>query len=136
MRALQLPDAAVESYFLTAFGRPPRLQTRESDRTSEPSITQALHVINGDTLNQKLRAPGGTVDMLLKLGLSDPRVVDYLFLSAFSRYPRDSERQRLVEDLEAAETKPAAGSVAEPRRAGLVDMAWAVLTSEEFMFNH
>ena len=74
--------------------------------------------------------------MLLKLGLSDPRVVDYLFLSAFSRYPRDSERQRLVEDLDAAETKTAPGSVAEPRRAGLVDMAWAVLTSEEFMFNH
>jgi hypothetical protein len=136
MRALQLPDTAVDSYFLTAFGRPARQQTRESDRTSEPSITQALHVINGDTLNQKLRAPAGSVDMLLKLGLSDERIVDYLFLSAFSRYPTESERRKIVEDLEPAEAKsPPAGDV-DSRRAAAIDVAWAVLTSEEFMFNH
>ena len=136
MRALELPDTAVESYFLTAFGRPPREQTRESDRTSEPSITQALHVINGDTLNQKLRAPGGTVDMLLKLGLSNQRMVDYMFLSAFSRYPTEAERREIVQDLEAAEAKNAPASAADSRRAALVDMAWAVMTSKEFMFNH
>ncbi len=78
MRALQLPDSAVNSYFLTAFGRPPRAQTRESERSSVPTITQALHIFNGDTLNGKLRAPGGTVDMLLKLGLSDEQIVNYL----------------------------------------------------------
>ena len=52
-RALQLPDTAVKSYFLDAFGRPARQQTRESERTSVPTITQALHIINGDTLNNK-----------------------------------------------------------------------------------
>src|SRR5213079_2843568 len=116
MRALQLPDTAVDSYFLTAFGRPARQQTRESDRTSEPSITQALHVINGDTLNQKLRASGGSVDMLLKLGLSDERIVDYLFLSAFSRYPTDSERRKIVEDLDPAGAKSPPGATST--RAG------------------
>ncbi len=136
MRALELPDTAVESYFLTAFGRPRREQTRESDRTSEPSITQALHVINGDTLNQKLRAPGGTVDMLLKLGLSNQRMVDYMFLSAFSRYPTEAERREIVQDLEATEAKNAPASAADSRRAALVDVAWAVMTSKEFMFNH
>jgi uncharacterized protein DUF1549/uncharacterized protein DUF1553 len=136
MRALQLPDTAVESYFLTAFGRPPREQTRESDRTSEPSITQALHVINGNTLNQKLRAPGSTVDMLLKLGLSNQRMVDYMFLAAFSRYPTDAERQEIVQDLEAAGGKRVPGSAVDSRRAALIDVSWAVLTSKEFMFNH
>ena len=58
MRAMQLPDTAVTSYFLTAFGRPLRQQTRETERTSVPTITQALHIINGDTLNNKLRDPG------------------------------------------------------------------------------
>ena len=74
--------------------------------------------------------------MLLKLGLSDERIVDYLFLSAFSRYPTDSERRKIVEDLEPAEAKsPPAGDV-DSRRAAAIDVAWAVLTSEEFMFNH
>jgi hypothetical protein len=55
-RALQLPDAAVDSYFLTAFGRPPRVTAADSERQQEPSITLALHGINGHTLNRKLAA--------------------------------------------------------------------------------
>jgi Protein of unknown function (DUF1553)/Protein of unknown function (DUF1549) len=135
MRALQLPDTAVKSYFLNAFGRPIRQQTRESERTSVPTITQALHIINGDTLNNKLRAPGSSVDMLLKLGFSDEQIVDYLYLAAFSRHPKDSERAALVEALSTAEHQKVEG-VDDPRRAALVDMSWAMLTSEEFMFNH
>lgn len=136
MRALQLPDTRVDSYFLTAFGRPPRLQTRESERTSEPSITQALHIINGDTLNRKLRAPGGTVDMVYKLGLPDDEVVNFLFLSAFSHYPTESERRAILDDLRTAESKPKGNDVADPRRATLEDMTWALLTTREFVFNH
>jgi hypothetical protein len=137
VRALQLPDTAVDSYFLTAFGRPPRLQTRESERTSEPSITQALHIINGETLNKKLRAPGGTVEMLYKLGMPDERALDHLFLSAFARHPSDAERRRIVEEFRAAESKPKTGADdADPRRTALEDVAWALLTTKEFVFNH
>ncbi len=136
MRAMQLPDTAVQNYFLSAFGRPAREQTRESERTSDPSITQALHVINGDTLNDKLRAPDSTVGMLLKLGLSDEEVVNYLYLAAFSRYPTGPERAAIVSDLKSAEAQPVPGSTADPRRAALTDMTWAFLTSKEFMFNH
>jgi len=137
MRAMQLPDARVESYFLTAFGRPPREQTRESDRTAEPSITQALHIINGDTLNSKLRSPDGTISMLMKLGLSDGRTVEYLFLSAFSRYPREEEKRLMVNALGSAhKARTADASGEDPYRAALEDMLWAMLTSKEFTFNH
>ncbi len=135
MRGLQLPDTAVKSYFLTAFGRPVRQQARESERTSVPTITQALHIINGDTLNNKLRAPGSTVDMLVKLGFSDGQIIDYLYLASFSRHPSDSERQALVSGLAAAEKEKAADGD-DPRRTALIDMSWALLTSQEFMFNH
>ncbi|MGA3325583.1 MAG: DUF1549 domain-containing protein [Terriglobia bacterium] len=134
-RALQLPDTAVGSYFLSAFGRPVRAQTRESERTSVPTVTQALHIFNGETLNNKLRASGSSVDMLLKLGFTDDQIVDYLYLASFSRHPHDKERMALVGALKSAEEqKGQAGD--DTRRAVLNDLTWAMLTSEEFMFNH
>jgi hypothetical protein len=135
MRGMQLPDTAVKSYFLTAFGRPARQQTRESERTSVPTITQALHIINGDTLNNKLRAPGSSVDMLMRLGFSDEQIVDYLYLAALSRHPTDHERTALLQALASAEKEKNAEEE-DPRRAALIDMSWALLTGEEFMFNH
>jgi Protein of unknown function (DUF1549)/Protein of unknown function (DUF1553)/Bacterial Ig-like domain (group 2) len=134
-RALQLPDTAVKSYFLTAFGRPVREQTRESERTSVPTITQALHIINGDTLNGKLRAPDSSINVLLKLGMSDEQIINYLFLAALSRPPSTQEQNGLVAALHSAEQQHVEG-VANSRRAALVDMSWALLTSQECMFNH
>lgn len=134
LRALQLPDTAVKSYFLDAFGRPARQQTRESERTSVPTITQALHIINGGTLNDKLRDPTNSISMLLKLGFSDDQIVDYLYRAAFSRPPIEAERTALVKALASAEQKVL--GVDDPRRAALVDMTWAMLTSQEFVFNH
>ena len=135
MRGMQLPDTAVKSYFLTAFGRPVRQQTRESERTAVPTITQALHIINGDTVNNKLRAPGNSIDMLIRLGFSDEQILDYLYMASFSRHPTDTERSMLLKDLDLAEREKMQGTD-DQRRAALIDMSWALLTSKEFMFNH
>jgi hypothetical protein len=134
-RALQLPDTAVKSYFLDAFGRPERQQTRESERTSVPTITQALHIINGETLNNKLRAPHNVIDSLLGRGLSDEQIVDHLYLASFSRSPAGNERSALVKALHSAEQQHKSGPD-DARREALNDMMWAMLTSEAFMFNH
>jgi hypothetical protein len=79
--------------------------------------------------------------MLLKLGISDSRIVDYLFLSSFNRYPSDEERQAILSDLHSnngAAAKMTAYSSGEdnPKRQALEDLIWAILTSKEFMFNH
>jgi hypothetical protein len=93
-------------------------------------VQQALHIINGETLNQKLRAPGGFVDNVVKLGLPDAMLVEHLYLSAFARKPLDKERTNLVAALKVNRTDGMA------RRQAVEDVAWAVLTSKEFLFNH
>ena len=137
IRALQLPDTQVKSEFLTIFGRPARQICDSSERSSDATIAQALHVINGDTLNKKLDAPDGYVSLFLKLGLSDSRILDHVFLTAFSRYPTDAERAALLADLEQGRLKSGTPeAVLQARRQSLEDTLWALLTSKEFLFNH
>jgi hypothetical protein len=136
-RALQLPDTQVKSEFLASFGRPPRILCDAAERSSDPTISQALHVINGDTLNKKLSAPEGTIALFLKLGLSDRRILDHIYLSAYSRYPNDAERDTLLGALEKTRlTKGTDEARRDARRQAIEDMVWALLTNKEFLFNH
>jgi len=137
MRALQLPDTQVKSEFLASFGRPPRILCDAAERTSAPSVAQALHVINGDTLNLKLAAPDAYPALAIKLGLSDSRILDHLFLSAYSRYPTEAEKQPMLDALRKARATTGSPDVQrEARRQALEDMMWAMLTSKEFLFNY
>jgi hypothetical protein len=129
-RALQLPDSQVASYFLSAFGRPQRVQTCSCERQQEPSVMQALHLSNGDTLNQKLRA-SAVIDEMVKGDLSDEGVLKRLFLEALSRYPTDEEKRKVLVVL--AEVPP---SDKNARREAIEDLFSAVLTGKEFLFNH
>jgi len=70
-RALQLPDTQTDSYFLKAFGRPDREKTCTCERTAEPSVTQVLHIANGDTINKKLESPNSRIAKLIKANTTD-----------------------------------------------------------------
>jgi hypothetical protein len=129
-RALQLPDAAVVSRFLDAFGRPERLQTCACERTEESTVGQALHLNNGKTLNDKLRGKKSRIDDWLVEKVSDDESVRRLYLLALCREPTAAESRRFGELLAEASTDPQA-----TRREGLEDLFWAVLTSKEFVFN-
>ena len=129
-RALQLPDSTVVSYFLTAFGRPERVQTCSCERQEEPNVAQALHLSNGETINGKLRAPGNALERVLKENLPDELLIERLYLIAFSRRPSPDEKSRVEKALGPLPTDPKA------RREAVEDLMSALLTSKEFLFNH
>ena len=130
-RAMELPDTLLVSRFLEAFGRPERAQTCSCERTEDSSVSQALHLNNGQTLNDKLRDPKSIVSRWLKEKTPNDGVVDQLFLLALSRAASTEEKAKFVEILNSS---PEPGETA--RREALEDLVWAVLTGREFLFNY
>jgi hypothetical protein len=130
-RALQLPDALVVSQFLDNFGRPDRSQPCACERQQDSSVTQALHLNNGKTLNEKLRAKASRVEAWVKEKVGDEEALRRLFLLALSREPTAAERTRLLALLAEA-----ARDGRTTRREALEDLFWSVLTGREFLFNH
>ena len=130
-RAVQVPDSLATSQFLDAFGRAERIQTCACERTSDASVTQALHLNNGYTLNDKLRDPNSVVTKWIAEKLKDEDIVDRVFLSGLSRVPTPAEKKKFLDIL-------ADGSKDGPqsRRETIEDFVWAVLTGREFLFNH
>jgi hypothetical protein len=125
-RAIQLPDTGVKSYFLDVFGRPPRQITCECERTTQPNIAQALHLLNGDALNKKIANPTGRIESLLKAKKTPEQIVEELYLVTLSRLPNQDEIDRAQRWQREAPTP----------REGLHDLLWALLNSREFLFNH
>ncbi|QIF04738.1 DUF1553 domain-containing protein [Roseimicrobium sp. ORNL1] len=128
-RAMQLPDSNTVSYFLNSFGRPDRVQTCDCERTNEPSMAQALHIANGDTLNQKLGEKENRVATLLASGKADNDIVNEAYLLCVSRPPTDKERASVLKVLADAKSP-------EDRRHALEDVFWGLMSSREFLFNH
>ena len=128
-RAIQLYDSAVQSYFLQTFGRNQRRITCECERSDEPSMVQVLHISNGNTINGKLSEMDNQLQKWLDQFQDDhSALLDELFLSSLSRYPKEHEKSELLKLL--GESKP------EGQRLLLEDITWGILSSREFLFNH
>jgi hypothetical protein len=127
-RALQLPDSNIASYFLKSFGRADRVATCECERTNEPSMAQALHIANGETLNDKLAMKDNRVATILAAKLTDEQTVDEAYLVTLTRLPTPKEKAKAIQLLQTA--KP------DDRRATLEDIFWSLMGSKEFLFHH
>lgn len=125
-RAIQLYDSAVRNYFLKTFGRNERAITCDCERSNQPSMVQVLHLSNGDTLNEKLRAEDGRIQQLLELETG--KVIEEAYLLALSRMPTERERKEF--EAVFAETPK------EQKRLAIEDLFWSLMTSREFLFQH
>ena len=124
LRAQQLSDTGVSSYFLSLFGRSDRVTACACERKGEVTLPQMLHIRNSEDLDAKIHQTGGRLENLLK-NPDNNAVIDELYLSTLSRLPLENERQQINEAL----TK-------EPREAVFPDLCWALLNSKDFAFNH
>jgi len=122
-RALQLPDSNVESYFLRSFGRPDRVTRASASGPRCRAWRQALHLSNGDTVNQKLSAKENRIDQLIAEKAPDEKIVEDAYLSALSRYPTAQEKKELLAALAGAK---------ENKREVIEDLYWSVLSSRGF----
>jgi hypothetical protein len=129
-RALQLPDGAVASRFLDSFGRPDRTAACSCERQQDATVGQALHVNNGQTLNDKLRDRNSRVTQWFNEKLGDEEAVRRLYLLALSRTPTEAEARKFKELMDEAARE------GTNRREILEDLFWAVLSGREFLFNH
>ncbi len=92
-RAIELWDNRLPSYFLEIFGRPLRTSPCECGRSSEPTMAQALHLMNAPEIEARLSDERGRVARLIVSGAGMPEIVDELCLAALGRAAGDKERQ-------------------------------------------
>ena len=124
-RAMQIADGNVSTYFLTTFGRASRETVCSCEVRLEPTLSQSLHLLNGDVSTQKIQA-GNLVARRLTEKKAPADIIEELFIRCLSRKPLPAEKSKL-ESVCMAET--------DMKRA-LEDTFWALLNSREFMFNH
>lgn len=124
-RAVQIADGSSSSYFLTTFGRATRVTACSCEVKMEPTLSQALHLMNGDTVNNKIQQ-GGVLAQLTGQGLDPAACIENLYIRCLGRRPTPEEQASLA-PLFAEGTN---------RDQALADVFWALLNSREFLFNH
>ena len=122
---MQIADGNTSTYFLKTFGRAERGSVCSCEVKIEPNLSQALHLLNGQTLHQKIRA-GGLISRRLKEKRAPGEIVEELYIRCLSRRPGEKELVNIL------------GIVSEQKsqQQGLEDVFWALLNSREFLFNH
>jgi hypothetical protein len=124
-RAVQIADGRRSTYFLTTFGRATRETVCSCEVKMEPTLSQALHLLNGDTTNTKIRNSDVITRLLAAKKYPEERIIE-LYVRCLSRRPTSEEIEKL---------RPVLGEGSNQKQA-LEDIFWALLNSREFLFNH
>ncbi|MFP6587191.1 MAG: DUF1549 and DUF1553 domain-containing protein [Pirellulaceae bacterium] len=124
-RAVQIANGNTSTYFLTTFGRAKRETVCACEVKMEPNLSQALHMLNGDTVNSKI-TQGKLIPTRLGEEVPIPQILEELYIRCLCRKPTEKELTNLMEIISQEENKQQA----------LEDTFWALLNSREFLFNH
>jgi hypothetical protein len=124
-RAVQIADGQVSNYFLTTFGRATRESVCSCEVKLDPTLSQSLHLLNGDATTQRI-TQGNLISKLLKDKKTPEEILDEIYVRCLSRMPSADEKTKVLALVNAEKDK----------KQVLEDAFWAVLNTREYMFNH
>jgi hypothetical protein len=124
-RSVEIVDGRTSTYFLTTFGRSTRGSVCSCEVSIDPNLSQALHLLNGSTVNGKVSRAKWLQEMI-KAKAKPEDVVNEIYWRCLSRATTAKEMSKLKEFF--ADPKDLTNSY--------YDIFWAVMNSKEFFFNH
>jgi hypothetical protein len=123
-RANQLWTTRIESVFLDTFSRPNENQDPPCERSPETTVTQTLHLMNAPQLHARVTSDAGHAAQLAASARPPEKIVEDIYLLAYSRMPDDEERKiglRLFAEEGVS------------RRQATEDLMWALMNTPEFI---
>lgn len=122
-KAVQIADGRTSTYFLTTFGRATRETVCSCEVSMEPNLSQALHLLNGDTVQNKIRS-GRYIENELKAKTPPEQIIKNLYIRCYSREVKSEELIPLMKMVNSSKNQ----------RETLEDIFWVLLNSKEFIF--
>lgn len=120
-RAVQVLHAPPSIYFL-AISRPPRLT--ECDRERVRQVASLEHLLNDAAMQARLAVPTNRIGRRLAQNWNDKKMLDEVFLIAFSRLPTEAYYKKATDHL----------AKQKDRRRAWEDIYWAILNTKEFQY--
>ncbi|MCL4401202.1 MAG: DUF1549 and DUF1553 domain-containing protein [Acidobacteria bacterium] len=124
-RATSLPDGSITSSFLELFGRPPRDNGLESERNNRPSASQRLHLLNSSHIQRKIEQ-SPKLQYVFRNSKTQRNSATALYLMILSRMPTEQELKTVTGYSQSG----------VKGREAMVDLAWALINSAEFLYRH
>jgi hypothetical protein len=126
-RVIALNDGSITSAVLEMFGRPSRDTGLESERTTTPNDNQRLYLLNSTDIQR-----GVTQSPLLRATLQSKmgrplEALQALYELFLTRGPTPAEVQEAAKHMKATPGQP---------YEAIVDLAWALLNTKEFLYRH
>jgi len=122
---LPAPDL-VNNEFLKIFGQPERQTVCACERTNESNLSMAIQFFNGPLIYGKLKDESNSFRRSMTDGKSNTEIIKLLYNLAVCRNPSDTELKASLEHIESK----------EDRVEALEDICWAILNTNEFLFQH
>ena len=126
-KATQLPAPDLAKHeFLKIFGQPERQTVCACERTSDSNLGMAIQFFNGPLIYGKLRDANNRFRKQVAAGKPNDEIIAELYLAAVCRKPTAKELEASLAHIAAKADKVVA----------LEDICWAILNTNEFLFQH
>jgi hypothetical protein len=125
LRSIALPDGSITSGFLDQFGRPPRDTGQEAERNNRISAGQKLTLLNSSSMQRKIES-SRMIAFQTSTNRPPAEIVTGMYLGILSRFPTAAEQAEAQAYFQSGIGK----------RQAVVDLAWALMNSTEFLYRH